>query len=396
MIDNNSSMSCPCCYSEDIWVFYEIDTIPVHSVVLLKNIKEAINYPTGEIRLGFCRQCGFITNLAYDFSLQDYSCQYESTQAYSPTFNKFAQSLAARMVDQYGLYAKTIIEIGCGQGEFLALLCNLGNNHGIGFDPAYDPVRTLTEGNRNVEIIRDYYSEKYVGYQADFILCKMTLEHIHDSQVFINTVRRSIHPQSDPIIFFQVPDVTRILDENAFWDIYYEHCSYFSPGSLGRLFQRCGFHVAELQREYDDQYIMIEASINPLPCAKHLHLFDDPDKLSDQVMKFVLACEDHIKSWQNRLVEYRNSNKKVVLWGGGSKAVAFLSTLRIKDVVTHVVDINPKKCCTYLPTYGQRIISPSQLRALTPDVIIVMNPIYLSEVRAEIDKMNLNVELLAL
>jgi hypothetical protein len=28
------------------------------------------------------------------------------------------------------------------------------------------------------------------------------------------------------------------LKEVAFWDIYYEHCSYFSPGSLAATFRR--------------------------------------------------------------------------------------------------------------------------------------------------------------
>ena len=29
-------------------------------------------------------------------------------------------------------------------------------------------------------------------------------------------------------MFFQVPDMSRVLRDLAFWDIYYEHCSYFT------------------------------------------------------------------------------------------------------------------------------------------------------------------------
>ena len=36
---------------------------------------------------------------------------------------------------------------------------------------------------------------------------------------------------------FELPDSRRVFDEVAFWDIYYEHCSYFTPGSLARLFR---------------------------------------------------------------------------------------------------------------------------------------------------------------
>jgi hypothetical protein len=30
-------------------------------------------------------------------------------------------------------------------------------------------------------------------------------------------------------VLFELPDVLRVLEEVAFWDVYYEHCSYFTP-----------------------------------------------------------------------------------------------------------------------------------------------------------------------
>jgi len=66
----------------------------------------------------------------------------------------------------------------------------------------------------------------------------MTLEHIADTADFIKMVRGSLQDSPSTDVFFQVPDVLRVLEEEAFWDIYYEHCSYFSIGSLARLFRR--------------------------------------------------------------------------------------------------------------------------------------------------------------
>ena len=84
-------------------------------------------------------------------------------------------------------------------------------------------------GAERVTFVKDFYSEKYSAYKADFVCCKMTLEHIHQTGEFIGTVRRSIGDVSDTVVFFQIPEVTRILRDCAFEDIYYEHCSYFSP-----------------------------------------------------------------------------------------------------------------------------------------------------------------------
>src|SRR6266498_992293 len=245
---------CPACGAQKMKVFYAVENIPVHSVRLLKSRGEALQLTRGQMNLAHCPLCGFIANVSYHPELQDYSAEYESTQAYSPTYNTFARRLAQQLVDRYDLHGKRIIEIGCGQGEFISLLTGLGKNYGIGFDPAFDPNRSGLTGSELVEIIPDYYSEKYSDYRADFICCKMTLEHIRDVASFIAIVRRSIGEHPGTTVFFQVPDVNRLLKEIAFWDIYYEHCSYFSMGSIARLFHSQRFEVNHLWRDYNDQY----------------------------------------------------------------------------------------------------------------------------------------------
>ena len=65
-----------------------------------------------------------------------------------------------------------------------------------------------------------------------------------------------IRDRSDVGIFFETPDVRRVLDEGAFWDIYFEHCSYFTLGSHARLFRREGMDVTKLYLAYDGQYII--------------------------------------------------------------------------------------------------------------------------------------------
>jgi 23S rRNA A2030 N6-methylase RlmJ len=66
------------------------------------------------------------------------------------------------------------------------------------------------------------------------------------------------------------------------------------------------------------------------------------------------------------------SGQRVVLWGGGSKAVALLTSLQIRDEVTYVIDINPNKHQTYLPGTGHAVMNPPYLAEQPPDVIIVM------------------------
>jgi SAM-dependent methyltransferase len=353
-----------------------------------------MNYPRGDIALGCCNTCGFITNLAFDPGLHTYSPGYESTQAFSPTFNAFHRRLAKDLVERYDLRGKHIIEIGCGQGEFLTLLCELGGNYGFGFDPVYSSKPSESEAKDRIKFIADFYSEKYSSHQADFICCKMTLEHIQLVADFLGTVRRSLGDRSGTTVFFQVPDVTRILRQLAFWDIYYEHCSYFSPASLSRLFRRCGFEVIQLARDYGDQYLMILAKPGKGQTGVTLHQEDDLRVLKEDTTYFTENYPRKLETWRHQLQEIRSQAKLAVIWGAGSKAVAFLTTLNIREEIEYTVDINPYKHNTYLAGTGHKIVAPTFLRKYKPDVVIVMNPIYCKEVARDLAQMGIAAELL--
>lgn len=388
------SQVCPNCGASGMSVFYELKNVPVHSVLLLPTQEEALNFPKGDIALGFCHTCGFIANVAFDPGLHEYSSRYEATQAFSSTFNAFHRNLATRLIERYDLHSKDIIEIGSGQGEFLTLLCELGDNRGVGFDPAYISERNQSQAKHQIAFIKDFYSEKYANYRGDFLCCKMTLEHIQQTADFVSTVRRSIRDQLDTIVFFQVPNVTRILRDLAFWDIYYEHCSYLSLGSLARLFRKCGFDVIDLWKDYDDQYLMIEARPGNRRSRPGLVQEDNLEDLARDVAYFAENCRCKLETWQRDLQEIRQSGRRTVIWGAGSKGVAFLTTLKIQDEIEYAVDINPYKHRTYMAGTGQQIVAPGFLREYRPDVVIVMNPIYCNEIRRNLNRIEVTAELM--
>ncbi len=387
---------CPACGSIRNDIFYVLAGIPVHSVLLVPTRAEALEFPRGDLRLAFCQDCGFIFNSAFDPARLAYSSRYEETQGFSPTFNAFHQRLAQHLIDRYDLRRKMVVEIGCGKGEFLTLLCELGENQGIGFDPAYVPGRTRSPASERLTFITDFYSEKYAGYRGDFYCCKMTLEHIQHPLEFVSTLRRAIGDRQEAIVFFQVPDTTRILDERAFWDIYYEHCSYFTAGSLKRLFRRSGFEVLDLWTGYDDQYLMIEARPGSFPTANGAVPDDDLEDLARKVRQFSADVRALRQGWEIRLKELHKNGRRVVVWGGGSKGVAFLTTLQAANEIICAVDINPHKHGTFMAGSGHPIVSPAQLPEIKPDLVVVMNPIYCQEIADQLAEMGLAPELVSI
>jgi hypothetical protein len=385
---------CPSCGSEQVGIFYEALSVPVNSVLLLSTREDALTFPTGDVHLGFCEVCGFIYNTSFNLRLVEYSARCEETQGFSPIFRAWHEGLARRLIDRYSLRHKKIIEIGCGKGDFLALLCDLGENRGIGFDPAYIPERSASGSAERIHFISDFYTEKDRSLRGDFLCCKMTLEHIPDTANFIRMVRDSLGESPNTCVFFQVPDVSRVLNEEAFWDVYYEHCSYFGMGSLANLFRTVGFTVLGLRREYGDQYVTIEARMGDgagSPSYLTEYLWD----LKAAVQRFRLRVPRRIAEWRARLESYRAKGLKTVVWGAGSKGVTFLSTLNVPGAVEYAVDINPHMCSHYMAKTGVEIVAPSILTDYRPDVVIVMNPIYQSEIIAQLAGLGLTPEVMS-
>lgn len=383
---------CPACGSTEISIFYEVAGVPAHSCVLLDSREEALAYPTGDIRLAFCGSCGFIANVAFDRDLLDYSQDYEETQGFSGRFNAFARSLAHHLIDRYEVRGKRILEIGSGKGEFLTLLCELGGNRGVGIDPAFVPERMVSEAADRMTFIRDYFGPGYTHLSADLVVCRHTLEHIPDVAEFVRLTRRTVDQRRDVITFFEIPDTRRVLRELAFWDIYHEHCSYFTPGSLGRLFRSSGFDILDLRLDFDDQYLLIEAAANG-ETSQPSELEEGIEELGEEVETFRREHAIGLERWRAELDRYRSEGRTAAIWGSGSKGVAFLTTLGIRDEIELVVDINPFKHGKRMAGTGQEIVAPRSLVEHRPDTVIVMNPIYVDEIRAELGEMGLSPEL---
>jgi len=386
---------CHNCDAASLSAFYRVDHIPVHSCLLMPNREAALAYPHGDLQLGFCRSCGFIQNMLFDPSVHEYSAQYEETQGFSARFRDFATALATRLVEKYNLRNKTILEIGCGKGEFLALICELGGNQGIGIDPSYVPERMHGVAGSRVTFIQDFYSEKYGHVTADVVMCRHTLEHIQPTASFMRMVRRSIGERNDTIVFFEVPDISRVLREQAFWDIYYEHCSYFSLGSLARVFRMTGFEVLDLAKDFDDQYLLIEARPGDGSSGKSFPQENDLEELTQEVKQFQQTFPDRVKAWKDMLGTIKDCGKKAVIWGSGSKAVAFLTTMGIRHEIEYIVDINPFKHGKFLAGTGHEIVPPDFLKEYRPDVVIAMNAIYRDEIQRDLGRMHVDAEVMA-
>ena len=375
-------------------VFFELPAVPVNSCLLIDTREDALRFPRGDIELAFCSGCGFISNVAFEPERTTYSGRYEETQGFSDTFKRFHSALVTDLIDRLGLKNQRVVEIGCGKGEFLALLCELGNNEGLGFDPSFDDTRGTIPATANARVVKDFFGPQYGREDNDFVCCKMTLEHITATADFVRASRAVLKPSANSQVFFQVPESLRILRECAFEDVYYEHVNYFTEASLKGLFARHGFAIDGVSREYDGQYLAILGHYVGHRTDEELK--GEAARLKRQVEGFKTAFAQKIAEWRSIVATRVAQGGRVVIWGSGSKGVSFLSALDNRDAIGHVVDINPNRQGKFMIGSGHPIVGPSDLQSIKPTTVIVMNRVYKPEIAEMLAKLGLTPELLAL
>jgi hypothetical protein len=386
-------INCPSCGCEHIEVFFKINKAPVFSVATIKSKQQALNVPRKDIELGFCNDCGFIFNRLFDTSIDYFTGGYEDQQGFSETFMDYLRLISNDLIEKYDLNEMTIMEIGCGKGDFINLLTKLSKGKGIGIDPAYEEGR---QTNPDLFFYKEFYAEKHGKLKVSMILCRHTLEHIHDAFKFVRFIRKSLDNNPDTVVFFEVPQISRILDIQAFWDIYYEHCSYFSAGSLGRLFRAAGFEVLDIRLVYDDQYLLIEAKPIDVLSTITFQLEESVNEQRTRIDKFKINIKKQLNVWRKKLTALKEKGCKVVIWGGGSKSVGFLTNFSDIDAIEYVVDINPHMEGNFIPGIGKSYKPPSFLKDYQPDAVIIMNGIYLKEITQSLHDMEVYPEILVL
>lgn len=349
--------------------------LPVFCNALYPNAAEAKAAPRGDIDLWFSPETGYLWNAAFDPALVAYSPRYENALHHSPRFSSYASQLAERLISRYHLHGKRIVEIGAGEGNFLALLCELGDNTGIGYDPSYDPARPKVVSSKRVHIEPRYYPTD-APLDVELVVCQHVLEHVSEPAGLIAGVRRTLGPGA--AVYFEVPDATYMVSELAVWDLIYEHHSYFAAPTLAGLFEDSGFALVEVGRSFGDQYLYLEArpAAGPVPPTSPRA---ELDKLAELVERF----DDHLRSllgrWRARVEELVASGPTAI-WGAGSKGATFLNLIPAAAEIAAVVDINPNKAGLFVPGTGHQIVSPSYLRDHSIDHVLVMNPLYLDEI----------------
>jgi SAM-dependent methyltransferase len=370
-------LACPLCGHSVTKPFFEATGIPVRCNVLWANPSDARNAGRGVLSLGLCSDCGLVFNGAFDQALVTYDESYENSLHYSPRFETYAQELARDLSTRLRPRNRLVVEVGCGKGEFLRLLCRTAGARGLGIDESYDPDIELEAADDLVRFVREPFSALPEDLAPALILCRHVLEHLPDPRRFVEEMATAAERSPDCHVFLEVPNVLFTLRDLGIWDLIYEHCAYFSAPALRRLCELAGMRVERLYPTYGDQFLCVDAT------AGRVTSTPDPDgvgELSRLAADFAATYKRKVDFWQARLRELKASGRRVVVWGAGSKGITFVNIVPGAETISCLVDLNPRKQGRFVPGTGQPVVAPEALTHVKPDIIIVMNPLYQEEI----------------
>ena len=376
--------ACPACGATSSRPLLRRTNVPVHQNRLAASAAEARAATRGDIELHGCLSCALVFNAAFDASRLRYDGDYVNDQTASPLFAAHVEERVRALVAG-GVRGRTVLEIGCGNGEFLRRLCRTGQNRGIGFDTA--AAAEHTADGAGVTLAARHYEETDRELGVDVAVARHTLEHVADPVALLRTLRSAVEGAPAARVDVELPALEWIGEQSAVWDVFYEHSLYFTATALENAFGLAALRVASMTRVFGGQYVWATA----VPAAR---VDPRPPQGGERAMiDSLAAAETDVSRWRERIAAFADDGP-VAVWGAGAKGATFLHLVDPRaESVSCVVDVHPTKQGRYVAGSGHAIVAPESEAVRAARHVVVMNPNYRDEVAARLAALGLAPEL---
>jgi SAM-dependent methyltransferase len=253
-----------------------------------------------------------------------------------------------------------VLEVGCGRGEFLALLDALpARASGLEFAPASIEA-CRAQGLKVTEGYPDAATGLLPDAPFDAFMLLMFLEHMPDPNASLQAIHDNLAEGAVGLV--EVPNFEMMIRRNLFSEFISDHLFYFTRQTLGTTLNLNGFDILASE-EIRDEYV-----------------------LSVVVRKRPTLDLGSFRANQNRLAAAIHGyldqfgKERVAVWGASHQALAILALTGTAHRFRYVVDSAPFKQGHYTPATHRPIVAPETLRNDPVDAVLVMAASYSDEV----------------
>lgn len=327
--------------------------VPVLQNRVFDKRESALDSDFGFLELRINKETGIYENILFDSNKLIYDSNYDNEQSNSIFFQNHLSEVL-KLLKPF-LTDKKVVEVGCGKGYFLELLLSQ-NVDAFGCDPTY--VGT------NHRVIKEFFSEE-LGLRGDVIILRHVLEHIQHPVDFLKKI--ALANGNNGLVYIEVPDYNWIIDNQTFFDIFYEHVNYFRPQDFRNIFT----NIIQQGRLFGGQYQYVIADLASIQLPPYqIEAIENVDQIGFSSLY--------------QMVEMLTRTKKpIYIWGAASKGVIMAMHLNNAGIeIRNLIDINPNKQGKFTALTGIQIISPEEFcRNRIGCILIIVNPNYEKEIR---------------
>lgn len=288
---------------------------------------------------------------------------------YSTTMRNLRREQYARLMQLCPLEGKRIIEIGCGQGEFLRVWREMGF-HVQSFGIEHNPKLVEAARKDGLEVSVGFAEDEDTvipGALFDAFTSFNFLEHQPNPNGMLRCIYNNLADDAWGII--TVPSLEYILEKESFYELIYDHIAYYSEDTLRFVLNRNGFDVIASQVLNRDTWEMIVRKRKRVNSEK---LRQNQALLKTEVQRKIRKLEEQ--------------GKRLAVWGASHQGLTILSSMDLGQKVQYVIDSAPFKQGKYTIGSHVKIVPFSYFNEAPVDVILIVAPGYTEEIASIIRK----------
>ena len=320
---------------------------------------KGIQYDVGtDLNVRQCSTCGQVQLSEEPVS---YYKEVIRSSSVSEEMNQFREKQFSSWVDKNNLQGKTILEVGCGKGEYLSILnkTDILIAHGVEYSQESVDACVSSELNATKGFLGDMDfslpEKKYDGFVSlNF------MEHWPDPNKVLQHLKMCL--ADDAVGIIEVPNFDMILEQGLYSEFIADHLTYFTQKTLSFMLNYNGFDVIDCNIIWHN-YI-ISAVVRKRKMLDVSLLKERKFKIENELNAFV---DQFHKS-------------EVAIWGAGHQSLAVISLAKLGKKVRYVVDSAIFKQGKYTPATHLPIVPPSELIKNPVKVVVIIAASYSEEV----------------
>ncbi len=329
------------------------------------------------LRLYQCACCGLVQ---FDCQPVDYYRDVIRAGGYSTTMAELRRRQYRHLIETYHLEGKKILEAGCGQGEFLAVLKEFPVKAVV-----VEHKKGLVEAAaaKGLEVSQGFAetADTLLGGKGpyDAFLSFNFLEHQPRPGVMLECIRNNLAEGGVGLI--TVPSLEYIVEHGSYYEFLRDHIAYYRFETLRKLAELHGFAVLEEELVNRDTCAVILRKVEKGREESIKKAWIRDGEIRKEDFSALAASQVQIgKEMEKLACSLKEKGETLALWGASHQGFTLAATTCLGEAAEYMIDSAPFKQGRFAPASHLPIVPPDYFHQHPVEQIVIVAPGYTKEI----------------